>query len=52
MKQNLFYCFYELTIFKEDRFNSFLEHIGKNVQADIFFHHFNLAILKKHTKQQ
>lgn len=47
IKQKIFLLFDELNIFKEDLYNSFLEHIGKNVQADIFFHHFNLPVFKK-----
>lgn len=39
--------FDELNIFKEDIYNSFLKNIGKNVQVDIFFHHFNVPVFKK-----
>jgi DNA-binding transcriptional regulator YhcF (GntR family) len=47
IKQKIFLLFDELNIFKEDLYNSFLEHIGKNVQVDLFFHHFNLPVFKK-----
>lgn len=47
IKQKIFLLFDELNIFKEDIYNSFLQHIGKNVQVDIFFHHFNLQVLQK-----
>ncbi|MBE8724958.1 GntR family transcriptional regulator [Flavobacterium hungaricum] len=45
--QKIFLLFDELNIFKEDIYNSFLKHIGKNVQVDIFFHHFNVPVFKK-----
>jgi DNA-binding transcriptional regulator YhcF (GntR family) len=47
IKQKIFLLFDELNIFKEDIYNSFLKNIGKNVQVDIFFHHFNVQIFKK-----
>jgi len=47
IKQRIFLLFDELNIFKEDIYNSFLENIGKNVQVDIFFHHFNIQVFKK-----
>jgi DNA-binding transcriptional regulator YhcF (GntR family) len=47
IKQRIFLLFDELNIFKEDLYNSFLENIGKNVQVDIFFHHFNLPVFNK-----
>ncbi len=47
IKQRIFLLFDELNIFKEDLYNSFLEKIGKNVQVDIFFHHFNLPVFNK-----
>lgn len=47
IKQKIFLLFDELNIFKEDIYNSFLENIGKNVQVDIFFHHFNTQVFKK-----
>ncbi|KAF2511244.1 GntR family transcriptional regulator [Flavobacterium foetidum] len=45
--QKIFLLFDELNIFKEDIYNSFLKNIGKNVQVDIFFHHFNVQVFKK-----
>lgn len=47
IKQKIFLLFDELNIFKEDIYNSFLNNIGKNVQVDIFFHHFNSAVFQK-----
>ncbi|KFF07330.1 GntR family transcriptional regulator [Flavobacterium reichenbachii] len=47
IKQKIFLLFDELNIFKEDIYNSFLKNIGKNVQVDIFFHHFNVEVFKK-----
>jgi DNA-binding transcriptional regulator YhcF (GntR family) len=47
IKQKIFLLFDELNIFKEDIYNSFLKNIGKNVQVDIFFHHFNVPVFKK-----
>ncbi|MBA4321069.1 MAG: transcriptional regulator, partial [Flavobacterium sp.] len=46
-KQRIFLLFEELNIFKEDLYNSFMENIGKGVQVDIFFHHFNLQVFQK-----
>jgi len=47
IKQKIFLLFDELNSFKEDIYNSFLKHIGKNVQVDIFFHHFNPQVFQK-----
>lgn len=47
IKQKVFLLFDELNSFKEDIYNSFLQHIGKNVQVDIFFHHFNVQVFQK-----
>lgn len=47
IKQRIFLLFDELNIFKEDLYNSFLEAIGKNVEVDIFFHHFNIQVFNK-----
>ncbi len=47
IKQRIFLLFDELNIFKEDIYNSFLDNIGRNVEVDIFFHHFNAAVFKK-----
>ena len=47
IKQKVFLLFDELNIFKEDLYNSFLESIGKEVQVDIFFHHFNIKVFQK-----
>ena len=45
--QKIFLLFDEFNSFKEDLYNSFLEHLGKNIQVDIFFHHFNKNIFNK-----
>jgi DNA-binding transcriptional regulator YhcF (GntR family) len=47
IKQKIFLLFDEFNIFKEDLYNSFLTNIGKDVQVDIFFHHFNPEVFKK-----
>lgn len=47
IKHRIFLLFDELNIFKEDIYNSFLLNIGKDVQVDIFFHHFNIEVFKK-----
>jgi DNA-binding transcriptional regulator YhcF (GntR family) len=47
IRQKIFLLFDELNIFKEDIYNSFLKNIGKDVQVDIFFHHFNVPVFKK-----
>jgi DNA-binding transcriptional regulator YhcF (GntR family) len=47
IKQRIFLLFDELNIFKEDLYNSFLLNIGKDVQVDIFFHHFNVEVFTK-----
>lgn len=45
--QKIFLLFDELNSFKEDLYNSFLEHLGENIQVDIYFHHFNENIFRK-----
>ncbi|WP_159951904.1 GntR family transcriptional regulator [Polaribacter septentrionalilitoris] len=47
VKQKIFVLFDELNSFKEDLYNSFLEHLGDDIQIDIFFHHFNKDIFNK-----
>ena len=47
IKQRIFLLFDELNIFKEDLYNSFMENIGKGVEIDIFFHHFNLQVFQR-----
>ena len=37
----IFVLFDELNAFKEDLYNVFLNNLGKDTQADIYFHHFN-----------
>ncbi|WP_397447729.1 GntR family transcriptional regulator [Polaribacter sp. R77954] len=47
IEQKIFLLFDELNSFKEDLYNSFLQNLGKNIQIDIFFHHFNNTIFTK-----
>ncbi|WP_299012090.1 GntR family transcriptional regulator [uncultured Polaribacter sp.] len=47
VEKKIFLLFDELNSFKEDLYNSFLENLGKNIQVDIFFHHFNIEIFNK-----
>ncbi|MCG1036002.1 GntR family transcriptional regulator [Polaribacter sargassicola] len=47
VQQKIFLLFDELNSFKEDLYNSFLENLDKNIQVDIFFHHFNETIFNK-----
>ncbi|WP_405608261.1 GntR family transcriptional regulator [Polaribacter sp. Asnod1-A03] len=47
VQQKVFLLFDELNSFKEDLYNSFLENLDKNIQVDIFFHHFNETIFNK-----
>ncbi len=46
-EQRIFLLFDELNIFKEDIYNSFLEKMNNMAQVDIFFHHFNIEMVKK-----
>jgi DNA-binding transcriptional regulator YhcF (GntR family) len=39
--KRVFLLFDELNNFKEDLYNAFLAHLGKDIQVDIYFHHFN-----------
>jgi len=43
----IFLLFDELNSFKEDLYNSFLCNVGKGVQVDIYFHHFNAKVFQK-----
>ncbi|UZO82241.1 GntR family transcriptional regulator [Aquimarina sp. ERC-38] len=47
VNQKVFLLFDEFNSFKEDLYNSFLAGMGKNVQVDIFFHHFNPDVFAK-----
>jgi len=47
LEQRVFLLFDELNSFKEDLYNAFTEHLHKNFQTDIYFHHFNLDMFKK-----
>lgn len=48
IKQKIFVLFDELNAFKEDLYNSFLEHLQGDIQVDIFFHHFSFDVFSKH----
>jgi len=47
IREKIFLLFDELNSFKEDLYNAFLETIGKDVQVDISFHHFNEKMFAK-----
>lgn len=47
IKNKVFLLFDEWNVFKEDLYNSFLQHIGVDAQVDIFFHHFNQQVFQK-----
>lgn len=47
IKQKIFLLFDELNSFKEILYQSFLHHLGGDIQVDIFFHHFNLETFQK-----
>lgn len=47
VNQKIFLLFDEFNSFKEDLYNSFIDSMGKNVQVNIFFHHFNLDVFNK-----
>lgn len=47
IQQKIFVLFDELNSFKEDLYNAFLENLGKDIQVEIYFHHFNLDIFYK-----
>ena len=47
IEQKVFLLFDELNSFKEDLYNSFLDELGKNIQVDIYFHHFKLNVFNK-----
>ncbi|MCK7589063.1 GntR family transcriptional regulator [Subsaxibacter sp. CAU 1640] len=45
--QKIFLLFDELNAFKEDLYTSFINELDKNIQVDIFFHHFNEDMFRK-----
>ena len=47
IREKIFLLFDELNSFKEDLYNAFLKNIGKDVQVDISFHHFNEKMFSK-----
>lgn len=51
IKQRIFLLFDELNSFKEDLYNSFIQHMGHEAQIDIFFHHFNSKVFERHINE-
>jgi DNA-binding transcriptional regulator YhcF (GntR family) len=47
INERIFLLFDELNSFKEDLYNSFLNHLEKKIQVDIYFHNFNLKVIEK-----
>ena len=47
IQQKIFVLFDELNSFKEDLYNAFLENLGKDIQVEIYFHHFNSEVFHK-----
>ena len=45
--KKIFLLFDELNSFKEDLYNSFIDNLAKNMEVDIFFHHFNKEVFEK-----
>lgn len=45
--QKILLLFDELNAFKEDLYNSFLEHLPESIQVEIFFHHFNRKVFER-----
>lgn len=45
--QKIFVLFDELNSFKEDLYNSFIEHLDEKIRVDIYFHHFNYEMFTK-----
>lgn len=46
VEQKIFLLFDELNPFKEYLYNSFLKKLDKNIDVDIFFHHFNFDVFR------
>lgn len=42
--KRIFVLFDELNSFKEDMYNSFLQHLDAKTEVDIYFHHFNFQV--------
>jgi DNA-binding transcriptional regulator YhcF (GntR family) len=47
IKERVFLLFDEFNSFKEDLYLSFISHVGKDTQIDIYFHHFNSSVFEK-----
>lgn len=43
-EHNVFLLFNEFNEFKEDLYNSFMEHVGKGVSVDLYFHNYNRRV--------
>ena len=47
IQKKVFLLFDELNAFKEDLYKSFLNNLDKNIEVDIYFHHFNPDVFDK-----
>ncbi|WP_228850415.1 GntR family transcriptional regulator [Aegicerativicinus sediminis] len=47
ISQKIFVLFDELNAFKEDLYNAFLKSFSRDVEVDIYFHHFNIKVFEK-----
>jgi DNA-binding transcriptional regulator YhcF (GntR family) len=47
VSKKVFVLFDELNAFKEDLYNSLIKNLGRHVQVDIFFHHFNKKVFSQ-----
>ena len=47
IRKRIFLLFDELNVFKEDLYKSFLKNLDKNIEVDIYFHHFNPDVFSK-----
>jgi len=47
IRQRIFLLFDELNVFKEDLYKSFLKNLDRNIEVDIYFHHFNSDVFSK-----
>ena len=45
-EQNIFLLFNEFNEFKEDLYNSFMEHVGKGVSVDLYLHNYNRRVFE------
>lgn len=45
-QEKIFLLFDELNAFKEDLYNAFIQEVGRKATVEIYFHHFNLQVLR------